>query len=687
MAYSMFPRKTEPLVDALNSMVDSNVIRRNIAAVRWWVIYYYLQGYRNISIYSWENAVVNVSFEDAQGELQFTYEQIVNQYRTEVGRFMRVNTEPVAERGNVQGLDSVRKAGAAHAVLSYMDGRSTVHTRQRELARVAEMVCAYGTGALHHYRDTQREDIGMRTRREVVPAWELMPVGGDSFSLGEVRGDMRHRWVPLEWAQEQEHLKEAFTAEGATDAALGVQEYAYGTTPMTGGPAADTTYRPGFGGAAFGVWRRSDADEQKRSRVSKSYKDKEADSGGVKWIELSEIWERPDSEYVNRYLAFAGDIIGADYDYDELVVCPLAVFRYITTGSYYGRSFVDINLALNYEIEKMLANMMQNVTDFDIHGVTVIPTTAGISAREFQTPERRKVIFAEPDQVVPNFQPFRIDPANSGEAPLRTIGAIVELADKVASQTSLLSGQAPGRVDSAAGLGFVLEAGNVGIIPTTNSIADAYVQVYASMLQAAKDEIEEGDATIPIPALDSRMLGVTLDIQQGTSDLTNNPIPDPWDVRLDIKERVGKSPEQAKQEAGMMLEAGILDPVEFRILNEKDGLGFPVVYRTYYEQWRRAVLTKLIVYNDGVTPGQVPAGVDYENPDIVLEVLDELIQSVEFLVASEEVRNAFFDLRADYMKQMGNLPDALPSLTQLAEPDQVGGAGGAGGGQLPAMAG
>ena len=696
---TIFPKKATSTVDAINSMLDHAIMVRNIHATRWWIVHYYLQGYRRIRVSSWRNALVDISFEDEQGELEFNYEKLVDMYRIEVGRLLRINTDPVISRESF-GLDSVRKAGVGHTVLTYMNSRSTIHTRHQTLARLVEMLVRFGTAGLHHYRDGTKKDIGLRTRKEVVAPWELMPVPGDVFSRDEEQGTMRHRWVTLDWSKEQPGIAEKL--KGANDADLGVVELPYGVSPLTGtGGGGDSGSLGGTGSlgpaSLGGTGYRDRAKERRFSHISREKKGdllSSRDDTLVKWVELTEIWEQPESDYVIRYLGKIGDVLVIDDDYSDVdIVCPLAIARYIDIGSFYGRGYIDMNLAHQYEIEKMLANAYQNVRDYDVHGVTVIPTTAGISKEQYQKPERRKVLFAEPDHANPKAQPYRLEAQNSGDAPLKTVGMAIQMASDMSGQGELLSGGVPGRVDSAAGLGFVFETGNIGILGTSNSIGNAYVQIYASMLQAAGIEIKQGMGEIAIPAMDSRMLGVTLDLQAGTIDLTEQPFPDPWDVRIDIRERAARSPEQLKQEAGMMLESQIIGPQEFRILNEKEGLGFPVVYRTEYEQWRRAVMVKLIIFNDGETPGSVPGGIDYENPEIVLEVFQELMSSVEFLVASEEVRNVFIEARDNYMKRLTSMPDELPGLSQMEsvmpqqqqqQPPQQGGAGpGAGPGPMP----
>jgi len=366
---------------------------------------------------------------------------------------------------------------------------------------------------------------------------------------------------------------------------------------------------------------------------------------------------------VLRYIVKVGNVIAKDdlFEGKERIACPLSLMRYINTGRFYGRSYVGTMIGLNFENEKMLSNSFQNVTDMDNYPMVVIPTTSGISKRQLQKRERRKFLFAEPDPVTPNSKVYNVAPATNGDFPAKIASMGIELQDKLGGQGEILSGGAPGRVDSAAGLGFLYETGNINLVATVNDLADGYVQVYESMLQAAKKEWdEEGNQSFSLPVVDDRMIGVVIDAQSGKVALDKNPVPNPWEVQIDVAERALKSPEQAKQEAMGMLQQGMLSPSEFRILNEKEGWGFPLLDRTDWEAYRKAVVMKILLFNDGETPGEVVGGESSDRPEIMLQVLQELMGSVEFMAASVPVREAFIELKQVYEGLLGQFPDQLP---------------------------
>ena len=156
------------------------------------------------------------------------------------------------------------------------------------------------------------------------------------FSRDEEQGTMRHRWVTLDWAKEHPRIAEKL--KGANDADLGVVELPYGVSPLTGtGGGGDSGSLGGtgsFGPASLGgTGFRDRAKERRFSHISSQKQGdilSSTDDTLVKWVELTEIWEKPESDYVIRYLGKIGDVLVIDDDYSDAdIVCPLAIARYI----------------------------------------------------------------------------------------------------------------------------------------------------------------------------------------------------------------------------------------------------------------------------------------------------------------------------------------------------------------------
>ena len=126
----------------------------------------------------------------------------------------------------------------------------------------------------------------------------------------------------------------------------------------------------------------------------------------------------------------------------------------------------------------------------------------------------------------------------------------------------------------------------------------------------------------------------------------------------------------------MMLQMQLITPIHFRIINEREALGFPVVNRSDWEAYRKAVIQKILLFNDGKTPTEIRTGVHSDRPDIALEVISELMNSIEFTLASDEVRESFIQLKTQYEQMLGGFPEQLPGLEQIGPPsggDQQGG--------------
>jgi hypothetical protein len=461
----------------------------------------------------------------------------------------------------------------------------------------------------------------------------------------------------LSWLKKQAGLK-----VGNDHEKLRVTSLPFGITPNKYGILEDTT--PGAAlSSQFTVQDR----EQDASQVSSN---KTRDSHLEDWVDLEEVWMYGPRETVSEYVVKVGEVIAkhdtyyADGNFD--VVPGIGIARHTPTGRFYGRSWVGPLIGMNDQIEKMLARQFQIVSDMDEYGILVVPTTSGITTFELEKRERRKVLRAEPDPLNPQYQPYKIDPASSGDFPGKLANLGVQLQDKWSGQGEIFQGGAPGRVDSASGLGFLFETGNVSLIPTSNEMADAYQVVYRSMLQEARREAKKDDVRpFSLPVIDDRMLGVVIG-EQGQITLESNPIPHPHEVLIDIADRAPVSKQHSREEAIRLLELGLMDPTQFKILNFRENMGFPIVDRAEWEAWRKAVYQKILLFNDGKTPNpHVPLNVEADVPEISLAVCMQLMASIEFMLASDKIRAAFEEWKRGLEMMLGKYPEQLPSPDQM----------------------
>lgn len=664
MITTVLPKNETQLVTAINNAVASAEAERNMCLVDWQIVHYYLQGARRFWIRDWKSGDVRIAYENNQQDLQFRLEKLLQQYVTQQGRFMKIDTAPVGKPKGY-GLNSIRNAGITHATLQSMV--SGINQHQKKL-RFIQTLLKYGTGGLRHYRCTG-SDIRSRTSMWVVPPWELLCYPGEVQTLEDQMGLHHKRMVLLDWLKLQKRL-----SLSKDHGKLMVEEYDYGYSPDQYGMMMTDN---GLGGSGTTVT--SDIYEHDTQSVSTEEKKR---SSTQKWVPLTETWifgEREDE--VVQYVVKAGDHIALNEIYEmeqgnDPVLCPIGIGRYASTGRFYARGFVGPLIGLNDQNEKMLARQFQIVADMDEFGMLILPSSSGINRAQAEKRERRKVLFAEPDPISPDYKPFKIEPYSSGDFPGKMANLGMSIQDQIAMQSEILHGGSPGRVDSAAGLGFLYETGNVGIIPASSEIADAYRTVYRSMLDAARNEIKQKieenptiDASLELPLIDDRMLGVVLDPSNGQMTLSDNPLPHPFEVEIDVADRLPINKSQMVSEAKEQLQMGLMTPMEFRILNYRESLGLPIVNRAEWESYRKAVYQKVLVFNDGKTPNpHVPWSPESHNPEVALMVVQQLMNSMEFMFATEPVRVRFEDWKRKLEEQLGRkYPSALPYPEQAAE--------------------
>jgi len=687
--YVLFPKDGSDLVDALDEAIEAAELERNIHSIDWWITHYYLEGVRKFYIHDWTQGDVRIPYENKKGEIEFRFEYLLSKLPTQVGRFLKMDTGPTALPMDY-GLDGVRYAGITKAILSYM-------TRSLDKGSInAEHVLnllKYGTSGLYHYR-VGGDNIADRTRVQVVPPWELLSIPAELDVHSQAGGIVWKRPCLLSWLK-QSKGKSKDNPNGLDLSGslvdLEATETPYGQAPNGSGP---TEYMYGYQGPGSS-WSDVTPEKEKWGSVSKA--DDESVQELKYWVEPELIYLYNEHGLVGREIVKVGNKIAHDTVFEGRgVPCPLRISRFTDTGRFYGRSWVGPMIPFNDRIEKMLETQFQNVTDLDSFGCLVAMSTSGINRRELQKKEKRKVLIAEPDPVSPNREPvYKIDPYNTGDFPGKVANLALQIMNEMSGQGDVYSGQAPGRTDSAAALGFLFETGNVGVVATANSVADAWVGIYASMLSSAKLELgsEEG---FKLPVIDEDMIGVSLKVEGNEVSIRDNPIPDPWEIKIEVKDRLPTSSQQRRQEALQMLQMGLLSPVQFEILNYRENLGFPIGSRSNWNAWRKAVYQKVLLFGDGKKPGpflfddgsgqSLPINFEADNPDITLIVIQDLMSSPEFMHVSREIRGAFEKWKGLMETQKGQrLPQGLPDPSQLAMMAGGGGMppGGGGGAQAP----
>lgn len=394
------------------------------------------------------------------------------------------------------------------------------------------------------------------------------------------------------------------------------------------------------------------------------------------YVPLEEIYAYDDTqEFCSRFIVKIGNFLVNDADFEKQgieVLCPLHIARHTDTGQMFSRGFIAPLLPINDQIEKMLASLFKNVQELDMFGTLFVSGSMGIDLKRWRSGPRPKIQVYEPDPLNPEGQPLQMGPNNTGLLPARIVEFTAPLMEKLSGQGPIFQGQASGRVDSAAGLGFLFNTGNIALGLPVNGLADAFAGVYRRMLQTAQQRLGPGE-TIEIATIDDAIAGVVIDPQTGLLRLSENPIPDAWEVNVDIKDRTPKDREIRKQELKELFGLQLVDDTRFWVTALEENLDMPGAPKELWETWRKVTWQIIMLFRDGKTPGNVDIGLHAQNPDIQLIALQQFMNKIEFSLASPEVRGEFEDWKVDLEIMAGvRFPDGLPPPEELAVQEQAG---------------
>lgn len=671
MARLELPKKEVDLVDALNAELIPAEQEANIHLTSHKIIDAYLAGVRKFKIIDRWSGSLSIAFENAKGELNMRYEEVTRLYLNEVGRYMKMDTLPTAAKKG-ESLGALRKASIANATLGALS--STLPNNMIRRQAIIPFL-KHGTVGLNHIETGLKHQPDMI---EIVSARQLRGIPAWVDGVGNLLGIGRKRWVPLGWLKKR--MKDVFDKKinvKRAESDLWARSVPWGSVPP------DQEYQAmgqgGAGGSAGATaFQRSDLIGTNITGHNRETEDPGAPKkDGRMYIPLEEIYVYDDSQlFVSRFIIKVGDKIFLDENFEEQnvqVLCPLHVARHTDIGKMFARGFIAPLLPMNDQIEKLLSSLFKNIAELDMFGTLFIPGSSGIDIKSFRTGPRPRAVKFEPDPLSPDMKPFTIQPSNTGLMPARVAEVASQAMDKLSGQGPIFQGQTSGRVDSAAGLGFLFNTGNIGLSLPANGLADAFAGVYARMLQAAKDRMGPGE-TIQIATIDDAIAGVIIDPKTGELRLAENPIPDPWLVDVDIKDRVPKDREVRKQELKELLGLGLVDSTRFWIAALEENLDMPGAPKELWETWRKATWQIIILFRDGETPGNIDLGEHTQNPDIQLIKLQEFMNKIEFSMASEQVRQAFEVWKIDLEILAGKrFPSALPPPEEVAVQEAAGG--------------
>ena len=665
------PANKSQVEEIFQYLVTSGRSRMNPISINWYINHFYMRGLRNFTNINYGDGTLNASYLNESGVLKFKYEDIIAKYQAQLGRLLTINLAPAVSRKG-QSLDGLRKASTAQVVLDSV-------FPQEKVSRLAldsfPSLLQYGTIGFGLWVEGE-DSIGI----EVINPWELIPIPIDVSAPTDVRGLIRVRYVPTDWVKGLSITpgKGKKVYKGMDDFKVPFGDLPADATGKFQGTASLTT----VGGGFFVRSATSNSQVETQWAGRKTKKDKTKTDVTL----LVEVWTETSDGYLAEYLIFAGSYNRLNllhrFDHSKQhYYMPIRIARDVTVGGFYGRSFVDQLLPLNTEAEYSLSSLFQTISDYDLYGLMMWPASLGTPPDAHRGQDGVKRITYEPDYTTPELKPFNIAPAKLSKPQVEAALLAGGLMDKIANQpTEMLKGGAPGRVDSASGLGFLYETSGIPLSPTAKSVAEAISGVYRAMLGICRD-VWPSTKVVSISNLDDSLAGIVLDIETGEINLARNAIPSPDEVNITVASEVPISKEQQKMELKEALKEGVITLDEYGFKVREMGLTSPVGNEVAWQNYRRAKLENLSLFGDGEKPGKVIVS-ERDMHLVHQSVLDAFMARPEYYAATPSVREKFVEHYEEHNVGLGILPEGMPPMEDAAEMEMQPPQGGEFGGPL-----
>jgi len=637
--------------EVIANLISQGKSKRNPQAVKWYVNYFYMLGLREFSNLNYGQGTVSVSYLNEEGILKFRYDEIVAKYQAQLGRLMALDLSPSVHRRGIS-LNGIRNSSVAQVVLDAAFPQDKVRKLSLELC---SPLLLYGTVGIGLWVEDS-DSIGI----EVILPWEILPIPVDVAGPSDVRGVIRCRYVPVDWVNNLSILSVA-GRKGFQD--LERIDIPSGSLPTDIDALGDGLISMATGSGAYFI--KSSTFGQPGTKEAKKKNETQ-----VPITMLVEVWTETADGFLGEYSIFAGvtkfkQLYRRDHTQNKYPM-PVRIIRDVTVGGFWGRSFVDQLIPLNHELEIALSSVFEAVSDFDIYGVQLWPTTLGTPPLAERGQDGIKRIRYESDPLSPDVKPENIMPAKMAAPQIEAVRLASTLMDKISNQPAeLMAGGAPGRVDSSAGLGLLYEISGIPLSPTARNLADGVSGVYRAILRLLKD-IWPDQKVIEISNLDDSLAGIILDAEAGTTSLSKNAIPYPDEVSITIASEIPISREQAKMELKEALDKRIITLEEYSFEVRKRGLDLPVGLEINWQNYRRAMLENILLFGDGEIPGRVIVS-ENDMHRVHLDVLMAFTARPEFYAASQAVRDAFFSHIEEHKIGLGTYPEQLPTPDVIAE--------------------
>lgn len=606
----------------------------------WLLAYYYLNGYRRFNVFNPHTGAIQPHILDEQGAMEFTSQDLLYQINQVAGRLQSMDLRPKVEQ---EGFSLAGLRGRSLSQITADSIFSTDQVKQASEEWSYLFACLGSAGITGHITD--HPTIGLTADLEVIHPKELFPFPLVGQDVTKVRGLMRSRWVPLEY------LKSVYGRRVTTN--LDSMEW----YEMESGSAwADyDEHQPGVS------WMPS------RSTSALGGPDT-ADKELFPIVRVHELWMYGPRNTITRYTATSGDYCLDDQNLEGLeVYCPIGFSRFMNNGSFHGAGMFDLLFSIHRRYELLTKQLFTNIMDWDRYGILVLPQGQIPKDNVLRDVGRGlRAMFWDPAPEVEGFNPFTIQPSNTGDMPGRVAQFAREAMNAVNPIQDLL--QEKGRVDSASGLAFLDEQITKAITTPTLGVARAWGQMYKATTQKALSHLTTSRRSLPVGALTLDLAGAVIDPESNTVSFATNPLPDISRLSFTVRDLSPRSAVARKQEALQLWKEGVAsDPMAFRLFALKESLDFAMWLDEdsgAYEMGIRAILT---LFNDGQEPGQLILTPHTTRPELVLRLFGAFMTSPAMQAAAPPILNEFKRARATLISYMGlTLPAAIPNPDDAA---------------------
>ena len=635
------PTDKKTIARIIDRHVEREETRLSYRYIMWLLAWHYVNGARRFDSFNPATGLLTPHVLDEDGQLEFQSQELLAAIDRVSGRIAGMDLRPKVNRQGMS-LGGIQERSIAQIILDAVVNSDHLEKVKTQFAHL--LVTLGSVGITGHVLD--HDTIGLTADFEVIHPRELFPFPSLGNNYLKERGLIRERVVPLKFLQEKfgrrisDNLKHMEWWEN--EAGEEIEDWEDIESHRFGNTASTSSHRV--------------AGQDNGS----------PDTIGV--VKIRELWLYGERDTVTRYVITSGLYTIMDQDFSGVeVYCPVKVARFIETGTFHGAGLFDLLFSIHREMEKLLKDLFLNIRELDKYGIVVLP-----QGQMNQRTVLRDVgkglwaYFYDPDPVAENFRPFNIAPNNTGDVPGKVAAFAKDLMHGINPVQDLI--QEKGRVDSAAGLGFLDEQITRAMTTATRAVESAWGGMYRSVLAASGRMLHKSPRPLPVSRLTLDLAGAVIDPKSSMVSFDENPLPTIGQLQLTIKETSPRSAVARKQEAIELYQMpGFDDPDAFRLFALEEGLDFAFYLGEHEGAYESVVRNCLLLFGDGTQPGEVTVTPHTAKPEFQLRVLSAFMSHPRMGMAAPQVQDEFKRYREFLLDAMGMiLPEATPNPDDMA---------------------